>query len=266
MSTADSPTRYKDAGGAARPASRRQDDDAQQNLPAPCVLRLASYNIHGAVGTDRRRDAERIAAVIGEIDPDIIALQEVESRLARGGIDQAQVIASALGMHCAEGPILLDHAGWYGNAILSKRPSVEVEHWRFPIHSGEPRAALGVRIADSSGRVWRIVASHLDLRFWARWRQVQTLVRALTEAPAEPLVLLADLNEWWPWAPSWRVLRELGEVPVGVKTFPSRCPILPLDRVVLRHCRVLGALRPHATALSRRASDHLPVVVDVTCP
>lgn len=227
------------------------------------ALRLASYNIHAAVGTDGRRDVERIAAVIREIDPDIIALQEVESRRARGGLDQAGMIASALNMFCVEGPILEDGFGWYGNAILSKRPGFDVEHWRYPKHSGEPRAALAVRINDGDGRTWRIAATHLDLRFRARWHQVETLVQILADQPAGPLALLGDINEWWPWAPSWRTLSTLGELPAGVPSFPSWYPLLRLDRAVLRDCRLLSPLSAHRTPLSRRASDHLPVVIDV---
>ncbi|NJO36446.1 MAG: hypothetical protein HC871_01090 [Rhizobiales bacterium] len=162
------------------------------------TLRFASYNIHAAVGTDGRRDLERIAAVIREIDPDVIALQEVDSRRARGSLDQAQLIASALGMFCVEGPILEDGLGWYGNAILSKRPGFDVERWRYPKHSGEPRAALGMRIADAGGRTWRVVATHLDLRFRARRHQVDQLVQALADGAPEPLALLADVNDGGP--------------------------------------------------------------------
>src|SRR5260370_9492943 len=49
-------------------------------LPASC-LRIASYNVHGCVGTDRRKDAARIAAGIRELDCDTIGLQEVDYRL-----------------------------------------------------------------------------------------------------------------------------------------------------------------------------------------
>ncbi|NJO36447.1 MAG: hypothetical protein HC871_01095 [Rhizobiales bacterium] len=52
-------------------------------------------------------------------------------------------------------------------------------------------------------------------------------------------------------------------MPAGVRSFPSWYPLLPLDRAVLRHCRVLAPLRAHLSPLSRRASDHLPIVVDV---
>lgn len=233
-------------------------------MAAGTVLRFASYNIHAAVGTDGRRDVDRIADVIREIEPDVIALQEVDSRRARGGLDQAQLIASALDMFCVEGPILEDGFGWYGNAILSKRQAFDVEHWRYPKHSGEPRAALSVRIDDIGGRTWRVIATHLDLRFRARSHQVDTLVQSLIHPPHEPLALLADVNEWWPWAPSWQKLMKLGHLPAGVRSFPSWFPLLRLDRAVLRHCHITNPLRAHLTPLSRRASDHLPIVVDVT--
>jgi endonuclease/exonuclease/phosphatase family metal-dependent hydrolase len=48
-------------------------------------VRIVSYNIHGCVGTDGRRDAERVAAVLEALAPDVVALQEVDSRASRGG-------------------------------------------------------------------------------------------------------------------------------------------------------------------------------------
>jgi endonuclease/exonuclease/phosphatase family metal-dependent hydrolase len=253
MSSNHGQIQYKDAAGGIGSA----------RAAGSSALRLVSYNIHAAVGTDGRRDIDRIAAVIQEIDPDIIALQEVESRRARGGIDQARLIASALDMSLVEGPILEDGHGWYGNAILSKRAGFDVEHWRYPQHSGEPRAALAMRFADAEDQPWRIVATHLDLRFRPRRHQVETLVRTLADDASERLVLLADLNEWWPWSPSWQRLKTLGDVPAGAPSFPSWCPLLRLDRAVLHHCRMLKPLRAHITTLSRRASDHLPIVLEV---
>ncbi|MEC7399127.1 MAG: endonuclease/exonuclease/phosphatase family protein, partial [Pseudomonadota bacterium] len=55
-------------------------------------LTFASYNIHKAVGVDRRRDPERIIAVLREVDADIIALQEADLRLG----DRASVLPKAL--------------------------------------------------------------------------------------------------------------------------------------------------------------------------
>jgi endonuclease/exonuclease/phosphatase family metal-dependent hydrolase len=58
-------------------------------------------------------------------------------------------------------------------------------------------------------------------------------------------------------------LRRLGDVPPAPPSYPSRWPVFALDRVVVRRCRLEGPLRSHVSELSRRASDHLPVVADV---
>ena len=77
--------------------------------PAPAMsatLRIASYNIHACRGWDGRQDVARVAAVLREIDADVVGLQEVESRHGRSAIDQAEALGEALGMACIEGPLL----------------------------------------------------------------------------------------------------------------------------------------------------------------
>jgi endonuclease/exonuclease/phosphatase family metal-dependent hydrolase len=226
------------------------------------VIRVATYNIHAAIGADRRRDLERIAAVIEEIGPDVIGLQEVESRASRGGSDQAMRLAAMLGMACVEGPMMLEGPGWYGNAILSRLPVLAEQRLRFPAHSGEPRGAVGVLVEDPQGGHWRLINTHLDLWSRSRLRQVQSLARLLENA-GEPWILLGDLNEWRPRAPALASLRRLGYVPPAPPSYPSRWPLFALDRIVVRRCRPEGPLRPHVTELSRRASDHLPVVAEL---
>jgi endonuclease/exonuclease/phosphatase family metal-dependent hydrolase len=57
-----------------------------------------TYNVHGCVGTDGRLDVGRIAAVIGQSRPDIVALQELDVGRERSGrVDQAHAIAERLG-------------------------------------------------------------------------------------------------------------------------------------------------------------------------
>ena len=61
--------------------------------------RLVTYNVHRCVGVDRKLDVARIAAVIAELEPDIVCLQELDVGRARtGGVDQAQAIAAGLAM------------------------------------------------------------------------------------------------------------------------------------------------------------------------
>jgi endonuclease/exonuclease/phosphatase family metal-dependent hydrolase len=227
------------------------------------VLRVATYNIHAAIGADRRRDLERIAAVIEEIAPDVIGLQEVESRASRGSSDQAMWLAARLGMACVEGPMMLEGAGWYGNAILSRLPVLAEQRVRFPDHSGEPRGAVAVVLEDRQGARWRLINTHLDLWSRSRLRQVNSLVRLFEADRTDPWILLGDLNEWRPWARSLVPLRQLGYVPAAPPSYPSRWPLFALDRMVLRHCHLAAPLRRHESDLSRRASDHLPIVAEV---
>lgn len=229
------------------------------------MLRVASYNIHAGYGTDGRQDIERIAAVIEEIAPDAIGLQEVESRRSRARLDQAERLAVRLGMICVEGPILLEGRGWYGNAILTRLPVRTVERVQFTAHGGEPRGALDVTLgAGTDGRHWRIVNTHLDLRARARLGQARELARLLRSRSGGHGLLIGDFNEWWPWGRTLAVLAGLGVMLPAPATYPSWWPLLALDRIILLACGLHGRLWRHRTALSRRASDHLPVVADIT--
>jgi endonuclease/exonuclease/phosphatase family metal-dependent hydrolase len=239
------------------------DGEGRGHTSAEPAIRIATYNIHAAVGADRRRDLERIAAVIEEIDPAVIGLQEVDSRPSRGSADQAMWLATRLEMACVEGPMMLEGRGWYGNAILSRLPILHEQRWLFPNHSGEPRGAVGVVVEDPQGGRWRLINTHLDLWSRSRFRQVEALVRLFESDRPEPWILLGDLNEWRPWAPALSSLRRLGEVPPAPPSYPSCWPLLALDRMVVRACRLQGPLRRHVTKLSQRASDHLPVVAEV---
>ena len=63
--------------------------------PNPSVMRIMTYNVHGCVGVDKKLDVGRIAAVIAQSKPDVVALQELDVGRARsGGEDQAHAIAS----------------------------------------------------------------------------------------------------------------------------------------------------------------------------
>ena len=86
-------------------------------------LVVASYNIHRGVGLDRRRDLDRIGKVIGEINPDVIGLQEVIRENGVAHADQALYLSSLLGMTVVMGETrAYGAAGIYGNAVLTRLP------------------------------------------------------------------------------------------------------------------------------------------------
>lgn len=221
---------------------------------------VASYNIHKCVGTDRRFDPARIAAVIGEIDADVLALQEADRRFGeREGLLDLAMIERRTGLV----PVRLGHSrrshGWHGNVLLFRDGEVrEVRRIRLP--GAEPRGALRVDLELADGPL-RVVAAHLGLLRRSRMKQVEKLAVEMLGEGDVPTVLLGDLNERRECArSSLLALHERFGTPEPFPpTFPSRFPIWPLDRVIANaQCTVVG-VETHDTPLARIASDHLPL-------
>lgn len=230
------------------------------------VVRLASYNVHGGVGRDGRRDVERIAAVIMEIGADVVGLQEVDSRHEPGERDsQLRALARATGMQAIAGPTLSAPGGEFGNAVLTRLPLRTAHHCDLSVRGREPRGAVEV-VLDlarvEAPTALRVAVTHLGLRSFERRWQARRLATWLGERRAELSVLLGDFNEWRPMSPVTRTL--LGGGVMGApRSFPARAPLLALDRVFVQGPAKLRSVAVHQTPLARVASDHLPVVAMV---
>lgn len=222
-------------------------------------LTFASYNIHKAVGLDRKRDPERILSVLHEIDADVIALQEVDRRIG----DRATTIPRA---EIDDTPWRLVEVarrprsiGWHGNALLVRRG--------YEVHSGEslemptiePRGAACGEITVEGQRI-RIIGTHLDLSGLRRRAQLQSLVEFVGGCEDCPTVIMGDFNQWGRQTGAMRVFGEVWQVVTPGKSYPSRQPVATLDRIVAsEHWSCVDA-KVHHTGLSSVASDHLPVV------
>jgi endonuclease/exonuclease/phosphatase family metal-dependent hydrolase len=221
--------------------------DAQ--LGADC-LRIASYNLHGCVGHDGARDAQRIAGVIAELGCDTIGLQEVFG---------LELLKEKLGMTAIAGPHHLWHDRHVGNALLTRRKVLAVRHHDYSWPRHEPRTALDVDL-DVGGETVRVIVTHLGLKPAERRFQVRRLLELLKHVPLhERVVVLGDINEWLPLGRPLRWLHGLLGHSPAERTFPSRFPLLALDRVWVRPRHALLALGAHRSPLAAQASDHLPV-------
>ncbi len=216
----------------------------------PDCLRIASYNLHGCVGTDGRRDDARIAAVIAELGCDSIGLQEVH------GLD---TLARLTGLRAIAGPQSVWHGRHLGNALLTRRPVLEVRQHDYTWPGSEPRTALDVDV-DVDGEPVRIIVTHLGLKPAERRSQVRELLRLVRHtALHERVVVLGDINEWMPLGRPLRWLHGLFGRSPAERSFPSRFPLFALDRVWVRPRNALLALGAHRSRLAAAASDHLPV-------
>jgi len=226
-------------------------------------LRIASYNIHQCVGADGRRSPERVAAVLREIDADVVGLQEVDARPgAASDSMQMDYLASRLGLQAFAGPTILRHDGHYGNALLTRVPVRDLRHLELTVHRREPRAMMDADL-DAGGRPVRLIATHLGLLPGERRKQVRRMLERLGPGDGTPTILFGDINEWFGVGRPLRWLnRRLGACS-RVSTFPATFPIFALDRVWVTPPGKLARVTAHASATARVASDHLPLVADV---
>lgn len=239
-------------------------------------VRILSYNVHSCIGIDRVHSPERIAHVIAQQKADIVALQEIdEGRPRSGGIAQAPVLASMLGMK-AHFNASTQHGGEsYGDAILTALPIKAIRKGRLPgFHDRirvEPRGALWATI-DVGGIDLQVVNTHLGVWPQEQMLQLSTLLgHEWLGHPdcRDPVVFVGDFNA----PPGLMPYRHLAERFTDAQkafrdrkarpTFPGRMPTLRLDHVWLRGRVTIENVEVVRTPLARLASDHLPVVVDL---
>ena len=225
----------------------------------PCViLRAMTWNIHGGIGTDGVCDMRRVMTLIRRQAPDILAVQEVESR-GRGTEHCGFSLLRAMTEHTAHAETIQAHDGSYGHMLISRWPIKHSAIHDLSHAQREPRVAIEATIATPSGAL-HVIATHLGLRGAERRRQAASLA-ALVRRLEGPLVVLGDFNEWSWRGPVWRALSKSMPGRTQQRTFPSRFPLLKLDRIFCRPARLLG--ESWRDSSGRDASDHLPVIAEL---
>lgn len=234
-----------------------------RDASAPGSVRFASYNIHRAVGTDRRQDSARISAVIGELQADVIGLQEVDWHHDHDDEpSQFEYLAHLPGYLAFPGPNLRDHRGHYGNLLLTRLSVLRARRIDLSQPGREPRGAIDVDL-DVDGDPLRVIVTHLGLGARERRRQVARLRDEISRRPTQPTLLLGDFNEWIPGSPTLRPLLRLCAAAACPATYPSGRPFLALDRILACAFPDMPPVRPYASPLARLASDHLPLVAEI---
>lgn len=229
------------------------------------MIKVASYNMRKAIGTDRRRNPERIIEVLREVNADVIALQEADRRFgARAALLTPHLLeehgdwkAVAFGVRAAS-------SGWHGNAILVRKAAHVTDCEILHLPALEPRGAVMAEVRIGRQHL-RVVGMHLDLSGLWRRRQAHAIM-AHVAASAEPLptVMMGDLNEWTRQS---GCLRDFGRSFAFADTGPSfhaRRPIARLDRIMVSPKLKVRDCGVHDSPAARRASDHLPIWAELS--
>ncbi len=238
-------------------------------------FRIVTYNVHRCLGPDGELSPERIAAVIASADPDIVALQELDVRRRRTGhVDQAKVIAEALGMSLHFHAAVQVMEERYGDAILTAKSCRLVKTGHLPVRSlipkRKPRGALWAAV-EIDGQEVQVINTHLGTTARERKGQVHTLIGPdwLGHPDCrDPVLLAGDFNAM-PHGRTCRLFADkLGSqssdrlLDSRLATFPSRLPLLAIDHIFVSPSIEILRAEVLRTPLARVASDHLPLVVD----
>lgn len=232
------------------------------------TLRVMTYNIHVAVGMDKKLDLQRIADVIMKEKPDLVGLQEVDRGVQRTeGKDEIAELARLTRMDYAFAHNLDYQGGQYGVAILSRTLIQKVDHRKFEnLREAERRGMLRVEV-EFNGRIITFVTTHLDYQHDdGRVFETEQLLKFLSDVKG-PLIVVGDFNDepggnafklmTGKFDDAWLSSRAKGD---GL-SYPADKPVKRIDYVFLSKGEGLRAKK--SWVVNSLASDHLPVVVDV---
>ena len=220
-------------------------------------LRVVAYNIHSS-----RDDLNALAAVVQGLKPDILIVQEGPRRLRWR--TKAAALAHSFGMFYATGgqPSL-------GNVIMTNLRVRVRDTWevRFPLKPGRHMRGAAFARCEAGGVSFTAVGTHLATDDEERPSQAERLRQAIAEIEG-PVILGGDLNDV-PGSPSWELVHS-ALVDVGertgagdVCTFPCRGADRRIDTVAVTESIGLEAYHVERNEMTRRASDHFPVVADL---
>ena len=230
-------------------------------------LRVMTYNIHHAQGLDQDLDLKRIAGVIKDSKPDLVALEEVDRGTSRADKkDEPKELGALTDMSHAFAKAIDVSGGDYGNAVLSRWRILSEKVEMLPKTGGrEQRVALITRIKHPALREIVFVAVHLEHQHEGdRLAQAKALKAALDQIPTPNIILAGDFNAT-PGDEAIKLFTSAGWKDCtddDDKTFPAPLPMKKIDFVLLPKATPFRVTKKDVPA-ERVASDHRPVMVEL---
>lgn len=230
------------------------------------AVRIATYNVHRCRGLDGRTLPHRIAAVLAEIDADVVALQEVVGASAHR-VGQAAELGAALGMGWVMAPTRQLRGALFGNVVLTRLPVRQHHQYDLSWKTCEPRGAQRVDLGvdDFTLHLYNV---HLGTSLGERRYQAERLAGIVHDRRIPgPKVVLGDFNEWARGLATDLLAERLQSIDLRShlkrrRTYPGFFPILHLDHIYYEGQVEVTRVSLPQNRLAKIASDHLPLVAD----
>lgn len=228
-------------------------------LQAQNTLKLMTYNIKNANGMDNVCDFQRVANVINNASPDVVAIQEVDSMTSRSG--QKYVlgeIADRTQMHAYFAPAINFDGGKYGIGLLTKQVPIRLQ--TIPLPGREEERAL--ILAEFEDYIY--CCTHMSLTQEDRMESLK-MVKSFTAPYKKPLFLAGDMNA----EPESGFIKELQkdfQILSNPKqhTYPAPEPKETIDYIATLKSNANGFALISARVLNEpMASDHRPILVEL---
>jgi endonuclease/exonuclease/phosphatase family metal-dependent hydrolase len=250
----------------------------------PTQLHIVTYNIHkGFSQFHQHLMVHELRDQLRELGPDIVFLQEVQGRHSKHakkfedwpGEAQHDFLAEDVWQSAAYGGNVMYGHGHHGNAILARFPmdhchNQDVTQLRF-----DRRGLLHCTVTlPGLAKALHCVCVHLSLFARSRRRQLDALASYLEGMadPDSPLIIAGDFNDWSNEADELLARRlgmieafggAFGDFDSPGKSFPSKRPLLRLDRIYVRGFTVERA-EMHSGAPWSKISDHAALSAHLT--
>lgn len=243
-----------------------------EGQPLLSTLRVMTYNIHISNPPSKPGEVDTIAIAnaIKQGNPDIVFLQEVDSRSGRNGYsgDMAATIGRLVNMNAVFYSARSVGTGFYGPAMLSKYPLKNIRKYMLTRESdATEQRVLGTAIVDLPG-VDSVLAAVTHLQHNSatnRVQQVRDLVNHL--GPQNYRTIIGgDFNEFETTAAFMNVFDGTftrtckgGNCP---RTFSAQNPQSVIDYLAFKPASAFS-VNSHAVIPEFYASDHLPVIAEL---
>lgn len=228
----------------------------QKNMPFQ--KRIMSYNTQHCSGLDDSVDVKRTADVIKTQNPDVVAIQELDSMVDRSfNTYQLGDLSEYTGYYPTYAASIPLKDGKYGIGVLTREEPKSVT--RIPLPGEEPRVLLVVELED-----YVFACTHLDLTEEAR---LESLPIIFDEAKKwdKPFVMAGDWND----EPGSKTMDEIGKEFTFISdttkyTFDAANPTACIDYIAAFNNGHEVQTLKYEVLDEPVASDHRPIIADVS--